>query len=182
MTVSKDRLFVTQDFIQLKARVKAEMLRRNGVGSLTAYAGTAYDYTVQPQKYGIPRIEHYSKIRDVMAQINPAGLPGAKKQGDLLADMSILEAKQTLFESQYKYATSGNDCASSCSGTCITTCTSCTGCSGSCSGGCDSTCNSCANGCAACTGCTGTCYATCDGGCSGMCINSCGYNCAHGVY
>lgn len=182
MSLKKDTIIDSQGFIALKARVKNEMLRRNGNGSLTTYAGTAYDYSVAPTIGGVVKEEHYDKIRDLMANINPTkvGL-GAKKVDDLIGAMDILEANMTVFESQPRGARSGNDCASLCSGVCISQCTtSCQGCDGcdGCDGcsGCGSACSDC-TGCSGCSGCGSAC-SDCTGcsGCSG-CGDACTWNC-----
>lgn len=184
------------EFIALKSRVKAEMLRRNGNGSLVTYGSSVYDYSIIPKKGDMPKIEHYSKIRDVQANINVSGLPSNKKRGDCIGEFAELEAKQTVFEAQPRgqYG-SGNDCSGACSGMCVTACTTtctggctggcsgtcsggCTGCSGSCSGGCTSCSGGC-SGCSGCTGCTGTCSGTCTGDCTGGCSQcpiGCGSN------
>lgn len=161
------------DFVNLKARVKAEMTRRNGNGSLTAYAGATYDYTTVPAAGVIIRTEHHNKIRDPQAAINPTGLPATQAIGGSVVAMNTLEAKQTLFEAQPRGAISGNDCASLCSGMCVTVCTT------TCSGTCTSSCGS--DGCTSCSGCSGDCWNSCgsDGctncsGCSGSCWSSCG--------
>lgn len=182
MSLSKDNLMKAQDFKNLKARVKAEMTRRNGSGDVSSYGGSAYDYTSTPSDNTTIKEEHFNKVRDVLANINPSGLPSSGKKDNSIPAMFQLDAKLTLFEAQPRSATSNNDCATSCTGMCVTTCstgcsgcTSCTSCSG-CSGGCSS-CNGC-QGCSGagwsgtaghCDGCT-SCSGSCDGctGCSGL--------------
>ncbi|WP_055667266.1 hypothetical protein [Desnuesiella massiliensis] len=202
MSMKLSSTFNPQDFINLKNRVKNEMNRRNGNGSLTQYASASYDFSKSPKKGNTISIEHYSKIRDVMAAINPAkvALP-SKKFSQSVPYMVLLEANMTTFEAQPRGERSNNDCASACSGMCINTCTTsctggCNGCSGcggvcstSCTGGCDG-CSGCGGACStsctgncdgctgcrdACTGCTGGCTGTCSGctGCGGYCANSC---------
>jgi len=191
---------IAQDFINLKARVKAEMLRRNGSGSLTAYAGVAYDYTAVPVVGGKVKIEHYSKVRDTMTYINPAtvSLP-AKIVGDKKQAMNLLEANMTSYEAKPRSDRTASDCAAGCSGVCISTCSTacvgcsscsscsgscdgCSGCSGSCSGGCSGCSGSCSGSCSSCTGsCTGFCSTGCSGctscsgcsGCGGACQDDC---------
>ncbi len=171
--------YITPDgFVNLKARVKAEMNRRNGYGSLTNYAAASYDYTVVPASGGYILEEHFDKIRDVMANINPAGvsLP-AKAVTDIVVAMDVLEANMTTFEAKSRGATSGSDCASYCSGMCVSQCT--TGCY-SC-GGCDGGCyTGCYTGCYSCGGCDGGCYTGCSGSCSGSCNNTCTAACWEG--
>jgi len=54
--------FTAQDFIDLKARVKAEMTRRKGTGTLATYAGTSYDYSVTPASGDKILEEHIDKL------------------------------------------------------------------------------------------------------------------------
>jgi hypothetical protein len=185
MSLKRDNIPNPQEFINLKAEVKAEMLKRNGYGDLSTYGSSTYDYTIQPSKDAIPRLEHYSKIRDVITQINPSRVgQGEKKTDEITPEMVILEANVASFKAQPRSATSNNDCASMCSGVCVSQCT--TTCSGSCgtscdSNGCTNTCS--ADGCTGCSSCSGSCTDTCaqNGctnctGCSGTCSNACAQN------
>ncbi|RCX20869.1 hypothetical protein DFR58_10171 [Anaerobacterium chartisolvens] len=177
MSFAKGNLPSAQDFISLKARVKTEMQRRNGYGDLSTYAGAAYDYAIAPKKGEIPRTEHFNRIRDVQASISDPGM-GSVKPGAMLQDMTILEAKQTVFEAKSRSATSGNDCSAMCSGMCVTACT--TTCTGTCTGSCTNTCTGTCSG--TCSGCSGTCSGGCTGcgsGCSGGCTG-CGSGCSGG--
>ena len=58
------------DFVNLKARVKAEMNRRKGTGSLTSYAGTSYDYTTTPASGGKILEEHIDKLIVPLSNVN----------------------------------------------------------------------------------------------------------------
>ncbi|GMQ64330.1 hypothetical protein [Vallitalea maricola] len=199
MSFEKENPYNANDFIVLKNRVKAEMKRRNGYGSLTSYGESQYDYSEQPSKDKTLDVEHYSKIRDLQSKINPSGIPSKQADG-IIQEMTVLDAKQTVFEAQPRGARSGNDCNSACTGMCVSACTttctgscsggcsSCTGCSGcsSCSGGCSgcsgcgSSCsNNCSGGCTSCSGCSGGCSSSCSG-CSGGCTANCGGNCRNG--
>lgn len=48
MALTTGSKMTASDINALKARVKAEMLRRKYTGSLTGYAGSSYDYTNTP--------------------------------------------------------------------------------------------------------------------------------------
>ena len=181
MSLKKDTIIDSQGFIALKARVKNEMLRRDGNGPLTAYAGSIYDYNTTPAMDGIVKEEHYDKIRDLMANINPATTTlGAKSAGDIVVAMNDLEGNMTVYESKARgtYASSGNgDCASACTGMCVTQCT--TTCVTSCTGSCEGSCSAvCADSCSG--GCEGSCKGSCDGSCSGGCLGTCKSKCNWG--
>lgn len=198
MALASNNIVLASDFVSLKARVKAEMNRRCRVGSLTAYAGTNYDYTVTPATGGVIKSEHLQKLTTPVNAIANTGIA----QGDPGTVISALDAFDTKLTAHENYPMrgSGTDCASSCSGLCSSGCwNSCSGCGGSCSyscsGGCDNTCSggcdgSCGTSCwrDGCTSnCTAACRMDCTGGCSGcsatcrscagVCGNGCGYNC-----
>lgn len=62
MALNSQNQILASDFVSLKARVKAEMNRRRYSGSLTSYAGTAYDYTENPTSGGVIKPEHANKL------------------------------------------------------------------------------------------------------------------------
>lgn len=165
----------------IKARVKAEMLRRNQVGSLVSYGGTQYDYTQSetPVRGGISKPVHLNKIITPLNAIRPiAGSPVSSAQN--WRSLSVIESALATFESASM--TSGSDCATSCSGLCRGQCnTGCSGCSGGCSGcsGCGGRCsNSCSGSCDGdCDGCSGSCEGSCKGGCDGSCGGRCSSGC-----
>lgn len=176
----------------IKARVKAEMLRRNKVGSLASYGGAAYDYTVVPAAGNPILPEHWNKIITPMNAMVNTGL-STVKSGDPIPSLDGLVNQLTAAE-KYALTSKTTNCKSSCSGLCVGTCynacgsscsTSCTGgcsgecedncgdgcsssCGGSCSPGCGNTCN---KGCA--LACSGNCSGGCTGGCTTECVNHC---------
>ncbi|MCT4686094.1 hypothetical protein [Vallitalea sp.] len=191
MSFEKGNFYNANDFIALKSRVKAEMNRRNGNGSLTQYGGSQYEFTKKPSFDEEVKLEHHSKIRDLQDKINSTGLPSRKESDDLIQEMAILEAKQTAFEAQPRGARSNNDCNGACTGMCVSACTTtcsgsctgscngCSGCSGSCSGGCSGCSGSCSSGCSGCSGsCSGGCSG-CSASCSGAC-KTCSFGCGNG--
>lgn len=162
--ISADRLNT------LKAKVKAECLRRQYTGSVAAYGGTAYDYTVAPATGGVARKEHYEKLAVPMNAINATDTPatdGARIISE--SEIAAMETKVAAYAQRSIYDTSGTDCSASCTGMCYS-CTSCTSCSG-CSG-CGDACTSCTG----CSGCSGSCTDACTGSCSGC--YGCGMGCA----
>ena len=179
-----DREILVADFIDLKAKVKAEMLRRDGNGSVVEYGGEAYDYENEPAVGELIRKEHPEKNLIPLQAVNPTGLPEQISEIALEEEIDAMETLISALEAQTDGATSNNDCAAACTGMCVSECTgSCTGnCTGSCSGACTATCaNDCSGGCGAvCTeGCTIGCGG-CDGSCSG-CGNGCAFSSCSGA-
>ena len=54
--------YSASDFIELKSKVKAEMLRRCYTGSLEGYGSEAYDFFIMPQSGGQILTEQANKI------------------------------------------------------------------------------------------------------------------------
>ena len=195
MALNSQNQILASDFVSLKARVIAEMNRRCRSGSLTAYAGSAYDYSVVPANGVIVKPEHLNKLVVPINAISPSGYT-EKAAGDAVPELATLDAKLAAHEA-YPMRGSGSDCASGCSGLCSSGCYNtcsgcggscsydCSGCSGTCSGGCDTTCSgSCSGSCGGacwrdgCTSnCTAACRMDCTGGCKGNCGSMCSTNC-----
>ena len=180
MSLSAKEQCLAQEMIDLKARVKAEMQRRNGNGSLVAYAGTDYDYTVDPAAGGQMLTEHVNKIVVPMNAITASGMT-EQAVGDQAMAMDGIDAKLTVYVAEPAQKNATSSCSGACSGLCVSSCYN--SCGGSCSvgcGGCDTTCT---GGCkTTCTGecdttCSGYCRDSCNGGCSGGC-EGCGGTCA----
>ena len=53
----------------LKTKVKAEMNRRSGYGSLTSYGSSSYDFTTSPTSDAKILTEQGQKVRDLLLQI-----------------------------------------------------------------------------------------------------------------
>ena len=170
-------------FTQLKAKVKAEMQRRNKKGSVASYGGASYDYS---DTSGIHiKKEHYEKNIVPLRAVNSNGLPGASGTGKLVSesDLAAMEGRVAALEAVPVYSSS-TGCASSCtglcsggcSGTCHGSCTGgCSGCGGACSYGCGV---GCSGGCSGCgRTCSGRCEDDCVDACDGTCKNNCGYGC-----
>lgn len=168
MSLSAKEQCLAQEMIDLKARVKAEMQRRKGNGSLVAYAGTDYDYTVDPAAGGQMLTEHVNKIVVPMNAITASGMT-EQAVGDQAMAMDGIDAKLTVYVAEPAQKNATSSCSGACSGLCVSSCYS--NCGGSCSTGC--------GGCGDCSGgCTGDCNETCSNQCgSDGCSGNCGNNC-----
>ena len=170
MALTAGNPILASEIVAIKARVKAEMLRRDKIGSLTAYGGSDYDFTVTPIAGNPILPEHFNKIIGPMNAMVDTGLSEVAS-GDPIPALDRLETLLTEAEG-YSLTANSTNCNSSCSGLCVGTCqTTCgTGCSSSCSGGCAGGCNdACADGCT--SNCGGSCSTNCVGGCKGSCKN-----------
>ena len=184
MALSVGNRYLASEFINLNARVKAEMQRRKYKGSLVTYASASYDYTVTPTANSVVLPEHVNKIVEPLNAINDTGVDTGAS-GDVIKALDKANAFLTTAES-YSVTSKTTDCKSTCTGLCVTTCgSSCSGCSGSCTGqctscsGCSGTCtSSCARACNSCmTDCTGACAEGCSSSCMGGCKNGCKGSC-----
>ena len=169
MSFSKGNAILASELVSIKARVKAEMLRRNQVGSLASYGGSAYDYTVTPTAGGKILPEHWNKLITPMNAMVDTGLTTVNSGEQIPA----LDNLVTLLTKAESYSVTGNttNCKASCSGLCRGTCRSTcgTGCSNTCSSSCSNDCND---------TCTNVCSMSCGGSCSHGCGNDCEKNCA----
>ena len=144
--------------------VQEEINRRStsrSVGSMSAYNGSAYQYTITPAKNVKVTNEHIQKITKPLDAVNGSSITPTPS-GDVEAS-TVKQAAQKLNELQSKSPVGLNTgCASSCSGLCFSGCyTSCSGCTGSCTGSC-----------------IGSCSDTCIGSCSTECLGTCTFRCA----
>ena len=168
MSLSAKEQCLAQEMIDLKARVKAEMQRRKGNGSLVAYAGTDYDYTVDPAAGGQMLTEHVNKIVVPMNAITASGMT-EQAVGDQAMAMDVIDAKLTVYVAEPAQKNATSSCSGACSGLCVSSCYS------SCGGSCSVGCGSCTGGCTgSCGGCDETCSTQCGSdGCSGNCGSNC---------
>ena len=153
-------------FAELKARVKAECLRRCHTGSVAEYGGEKYEYTNSPTEDHTVDVEHYEKLALPLSKIHSEKVPSLDGRRIVFdEDITEFEAALTLFETRPMTDKTRGDCETSCTGACYT------GCSGDCTGGCKSSCTvTCGN-----TGCVGSCLGLCSAGCTTSCQTSCGY-------
>ncbi len=171
MALTQGNPILASELVAIKARVKAEMLRRNQVGSLTAYGGSSYDYTVTPTAGGKILPEHWNKIITPMNAMVNTGMTTVSS-AQKIPPLNTINTLLTTAEG-YSITGSSTNCKSSCSGLCVGTCkTVCgAGCSGNCTGSCTDACTD------ACTGCTGGCKGGCSKGCKNDCSEGCAWTC-----
>lgn len=164
------KVFIANDFITLKNKIKEEVKRRKYIGSVATYGEPRYDYVEIPAPFETLKAEHVDKISECVSAINDTNIKRNYDNGDTVTHMAIMDAEVARFEAAPKVGVNSG-CKASCTGLCSTTCTgTCTsGCSGSCSGSC--------SGCSGCSGCGGSCSYGCSGSCSG-CGGSCGGKCS----
>ena len=162
-----------EDFNNLKAKVKAEMLRRKYTGSVAAY-GT--DYSDVPTQKGKIKAVHIQEIVNPLNQITATNYTNTAAKSKILAMQQLETLVTTLAAKNVNPANTDTGCNASCTGLCRTACSeTCDGCSGSCTGTCT---GSCSGGCSGCGGnCSGTCDNTCKGSCSGGCGGTCKGKC-----
>lgn len=184
MSLSAKEQCLAQEMVDLKARVKAEMQRRCRNGTLVAYAGTDYDYTVIPETGWQMLVEHVNKIVVPMNAITPSGMT-ERVVGDQAVAMDVMDAKLTAYSAEPMQKNATSSCSGACSGLCVGGCwNSCSGCGGSCShscsGGCKNGCGGCDDACqgstqqATCSSCKDGCTAYCGMSCWGTCSASWG--------
>lgn len=135
---------------ELKAKIKDEMLRRNGNGSLAEYGSSSYDFSVVPQTGNQILTEHGQKTIDLLLRIEdykdlklvtkedpiPSAFnPELFTEVERLANERITgesQATAQLFNDGRVAETSScrGMCTGLCVGTCINQCNGCTGCTG----------------------------------------------------
>ena len=200
-------MLTASEIIAIKAKVKAEMQRRCGTGSMTSYAGSSWDFSTTPTSGGKILTEHGHKVIAPLIAVKSQGnLTDAQQGAKMPSDFNNSKLNNIVdgYASEAT-TTSSSSCQASCSGLCTTGCysgcTSCTGCTGSCTGSCSSGCSGC-SGCGhmcsddcsssceghctakcggTCFGCTGSCDTGCYGGCEGSCDTSCASTCLGGA-
>ena len=143
-------MITAEKVIELKAKIKAEMLRRNGHGSLEKYAGSSYDFTITPVKGELIKAEHGQKTVDLLLKIEDYGdltlseqyskIPSSFTE-ELLTEIDRL-ASETKTGLLTEKSSCRGDCTGLCVGSCIGQCNGCTSCTASCGTGCASGCKS----------------------------------------
>lgn len=177
---------------KLKAKVKAECLRRKYTGSVENYGSSTYDFSNNPTVGGVIGREYYDKNATPLNAINNNLVPKANitnaENVALNDEIYNMDYQVSAWMTTDKTNKDHSDCANSCTGLCLS-------CTGSCASGCSNTCRAncandctgvcgdgCTNSCRGCgSGCSGSCYGDCDGGCKGTCSVTCGYEGCSGV-
>lgn len=164
-------MITAEKVIELKAKIKAEMLRRDGHGSLATYGDSTYDFTTNPVIGELIKAEHGQKTVDLLLKIEDYGdltlsdqhsvIPSSFTE-ELLAEVDRL-ARETKTGLDTETSSCRGDCTGLCVGSCIGQCNGCTGCTASCGTGCASGCYS---------NCTGSCNADCTSGCFSACTGA----------
>lgn len=150
-----------QQLKNLKAAIKAEMLRRNGFGSLAAYGGSSYDFSTTPVVGMKTLPEHGQKTIDLILKIEDfkdlklvkENEPIPEAFGQQLIDEVARLSREPKTGAKTETSSCRGACTGLCVGSCMNLCNGCTSCSAACGTGC-------ASGCMGCVG-------SCQGGCSG---------------
>ena len=177
---------------KLKAKVKAECLRRKYTGSVENYGSSTYDFSNNPTVGGVIGREYYDKNATPLNAINNNLVPKANitnaENVALNDEIYNMDYQVSAWMTTDKTNKDHSDCANSCTGLCLSCTGSCTsGCSNTCRANCANDCtgvcgDGCTNSCRVCgSGCSGSCYGDCDGGCKGTCSVTCGYEGCSGV-
>ena len=173
---------------KLKAKVKAECLRRKYTDSVENYGSSTYDFSNNPTVGGVIKREYYDKNATPLNAINNSLVPKANITDAENVVLNDEIYKMDEYVSAWMTTDPTNkdhtDCAVSCTGLCLSCTNSCTsGCSNTCRANCADDCTGgCRANCAAdsCTGvcgsgCASSCYGDCTSGCKGTCKVVCGY-------
>ena len=167
---------------KLKAKVKAECLRRKYTGSVENYGSSTYDFSNNPIVGGVIGREYYDKNATPLNAINNNLVPKANitnaENVALNDEIYNMDYQVSAWMTTDKTNKNHSDCAVSCTGLCLSCTGSCTsGCSGTCSVICGQNCSGgCSGGCSGCgSGCSGSCSGSCSGNCKGTCTTTCGY-------
>lgn len=179
-------MITANELLALKIKVKKEMQRRSGYGSLANLANSSYDFVTEPVKGQIIKEEHGKKTIDLLLQIKDKGDLKFVQKGDLIPD-SFDNSLLAYVDELSKETMEGNksSCRGACTGLCFGSCVNgCVGCGGNCTGcsNCTSSCGStCASQCTSCgSGCSGGCKG-CSASCGSGCASSCGSTCSSGA-
>lgn len=192
----------TQDCMNLKNKINAELQRRNGYGDVSGFASGSYNFSVTPTNGQKTYVDTGRKTIDTFLQIEDykdlkltqenQPIPNAFCMSKLGSEVDRLSTEQKTGESQKtrdlfgdgrspEHSSCRGNCTGLCVGTCIGNCNGCTGCTMNCGTSCQNGCRGCNAQCEnTCLGCRG-CNTQCEGctgcmGCNSSCQNNC-YGC-----
>lgn len=137
-------MITPSETIELKRRIKAEMARRNGYGSLAEFADASYDFNVQPAYGEKTLVEHGAKTIDLLLQICDHGDLALVKENNPIPtsfDSSLLDyvnllAAEPRTGDPAEHSSCRSHCSGLCAGSCVGQCNGCQGCTASCGSGC----------------------------------------------
>lgn len=159
MSLGKGSILSPTDMINLKAKIKAEMIRRNGYGDISTFGTSTYDFVTPPVLNKVVIVEQGQKVVDLALKIKD--IPNLKNiaKNDIVHALDIVNSNFTNYANETMeggVSSCRGACTGLCLGTCTTGCIGCVGCTG-CTGTCTGCNNSCSGTCSGCTaGCTGS--------------------------
>ena len=152
-------MLTVEQIIEIKAKLKKEMLRRglnnssSSFGSLSEYGGAAYDFNVTPSENSKILQEHGQKTINILYRIqDQKNCAYVKDESRMPADNNFATLNSYIDNlSTETMEDTFSSCRGACSGLCFGSCIgNCNGCSGRCDTGC--------------TGCVATCGTGCESG------------------
>ena len=114
-----------QEVLALKVRIKEEMLRRSGYGSLAEFGRSDYDFEHVPEEGSTVFKEHGEKTNNLALQVSDiVGVKYVSGDGEPISGMNTeLESFVTQIENEAMNA-EASSCRGACSGLCVGTCVS----------------------------------------------------------
>ena len=150
-------ILTTERFSLIKAKVKAEMQRRSAPdqnGSLSQYAGSQWDFEINPETGCVIVNEYIQKLIDPLLQVNDFLCDNSFRIGRGGLEIPLDKIEEFIDKiSKIPADASNSGCRGKCTGLCHS------GCSGSCQG----------------------CRESCLSGCRDGCVHTCGSGCVTGL-
>ena len=163
------------ELVTLKSKIKAEMLRRNGLGSssklwtpskafgsLSSYGGSGYDFTHSPIKGGKIYKEYGEKTIDLLLKVKDYDGLTATKEGEAITtgfNSGLITKVNNLAKEKFTGETAATVAARKAAGEKSIPSVETSSCKGACTGLCVGSCIG------MCNGCYSTCTASCGSGC-----------------
>lgn len=131
-----------EQVIELKEKLKSELARRNGLGSVEQYASKEYDFNQIPKEGQPITADQGKKIIDLLLQICDYKDLRYVVRGDTIPeafDTELLDLVDKLSKEEMtgeldEQSSCRGMCTGLCAGSCIKSCNGCSGCTGT-SGG-----------------------------------------------